>query len=236
MTFLTFEVCLQTLVALQSSDCLYFLYSDAAVIDNNSLGSKNLSSTTTASSIESAYAPVTPSPSVDTSNRGNDDEEEGFLGSNGNPLEGIRRMIEKELREESRSIMKGFHSMGSRIDQDFQESGEADMRRIQNLLKQHTKELRNMLRSVSQELTMQFRTMLRESRGSTNDTSIYESDMDIMEAFPQTIFSDEMFEMRGDKSKTFTEEKLRGNKRTREDESRNGFLSDLWHFMGMGLP
>lgn len=132
--------------------------------------------------------------------------------------------------------MNGFHSMGSRIDQDFEESGETDMRRIQSLLRHHTKELRVMLRSMSQELTKQFKTLLRESRGSTNDTSIYESDMDIMEAFPQSIFSDEMYEMRGGKSKTFTEEKLGDNKRTREDESRTGLLSDFWHFMGMALP
>lgn len=149
-----------------------------------------------------------------------DDDQHRFLEGKRIPLQDIARMIEKELQVESTSILRGFQGMGSKIERDFQESGEAEMRRIQTLLRQHTKELRHMLRVVSEQLQKQFKTMLKEAREAGNDTGLYEDDLDVMESFTSAFLTD------------MKEDKKFGEQNS-QDESRTGLLSLLWYYMGL---
>jgi hypothetical protein len=139
------------------------------------------------------------------------------------PLKDIAKMIEKELQVQARSILRGFQGMGSQIEHDFQESGEADMRRIQVLLRQHTRQLRQMLRSISDELQRGFKTMLKEARESGNDTSLYDDDLDVMSSLTSALLTDQ------------DEEEIRGKKllQKKDEESRTGLLSLLWTYMGL---
>jgi len=148
-------------------------------------------------------------------------DDDGFLVRGRKQLTNIGKTIQEELKKETSYIIKGLQNMGSRMDEDFEESGDSDIKQIKILLKQHTNELKNMFHVMTEQITNRFKTMLE-----TSNNTLYQENMDMISSFTTGLFPGDHHDMI-----PMLEDDMNENK-TRKQSHKNIF-SSFWSFIGL---
>lgn len=81
-------------------------------------------------------------------------------------LESIGSEIEKRLDSESGTIMDGFRSMVSRMDQDFSASGMKTLHEIEESLGKHTESLQQQFKAMTEQMRKGMDHLMESAAGS----------------------------------------------------------------------